>query len=393
MKGKSKMIVYIAMLALSLLFSYLSTKITNKKIKILLQILSVLPFFIVSAIRYDVGTDYMYRYKPDFESIKNGKNVTNLEYGYVLIVKMCLLISDNIELLFVVTSAIIIFIIFYAIYKYSKNPTLSIFIFFAGCFFFQSMNILRQYIAVSLILLGYEFLIKKKYKSFFICIILGFSVHTTSIIALVALLLTKKMIAKPKVVILLMLVLLVFSGTINNVINSMLSFTRFSVYTDSTYNRSEIKYTALVVNSILYMMCYYIVMKKKNIDRRDILYINIMGMSVLCVALGKALFLFNRMSYYFTIIQILSVPYFINVAKTEFTEDVFSLALNKENLKKKLGQLLNKVPIIKSKNVNSQNAIILTSMVVILLIANICYTNVLNNDDEVTPYKTIFEKK
>lgn len=364
------MYIYVITLGISLLLSYVSTKMGNKKIKILLQILSAIPFFIISAIRYDVGTDYLYRYRADFEYIKLGGTPPNLEIGFLMLVKLCILISKNYPLLFIITSAIIIFMIFFLIYKYSKKPVLSIFIFFAGCFFFQSMNVIRQYIASTIVLLSYQLLIDKKYKSWILCIIIAFLIHTTSIVSLIAIFLTKKVIAKPLIIVILIITILVFGGIFNNIIDSLVANTRFSVYIDTGYDRSDIKYIALVVNSLLYGICYYILKQKKDITRTDILYINIMGMSILFAIMGNVYFLFNRVTYYFTIIQILSVPYYIYIEeqKTKENDNIDNMVVGKKNL-------------------------ILKAMVIILLATNIFYTNVLHNDDEVLPYKTIFEQK
>lgn len=363
------MYIYVIMLSISLLFCCLSEKAKNRKIKICFQVLSAIPFFIVSAIRYNVGTDYASRYAGEFVKIRRGYIPTNLEIGYLGLVRLCLLFSDSSNLLFVLTSTIIIFSIFLMIFKYSKNKLLSIFIFFAGCFFFQSLNIVRQYIAVCMILIFYQLLIDKKYKSMIVTIILAISMHTTSIISIIAILLTKRIIEKPKMVFIMMLIILLFSGIFNEAVGVLIANTRFSVYMGSVFDRSEIKYTALVVNIALYIICYYLAKKKKEITRTDIIYINLLGMAVLVSTLGSVHYLFNRVAYYFSIIQILAVPQFISSAPKILT------------LK------------LKNKNILIRTQAVLMTFVVILLTANITYTNIMNNDDGVLPYKTIFNKE
>ena len=59
------MIVYISMFIISIFLTIVSQKSKNRISKIIFQILAVLPFIIVSAIRYDVGTDYFVRYVPN----------------------------------------------------------------------------------------------------------------------------------------------------------------------------------------------------------------------------------------------------------------------------------------------------------------------------------------
>ena len=130
------MIIYIIMIFLSLVFTAFAIKVKDKKIKIILYILAALPIFIVPAIRYDVGTDYKYRYVGDFKKIASGETIDNLEFGFVMLIKLCLLFSNSSQLLFIVTSALITFLLMHTIFKYSKNPIISILLFFLGRLFF-----------------------------------------------------------------------------------------------------------------------------------------------------------------------------------------------------------------------------------------------------------------
>jgi len=74
------MIIYILMLLISLLFSFVAKKTENTKSRKILAVTSAIPFAIVSAIRYDVGTDYLYRYASNFNVLLKGRDISNLEY-------------------------------------------------------------------------------------------------------------------------------------------------------------------------------------------------------------------------------------------------------------------------------------------------------------------------
>lgn len=87
------MIIYIIMLALSILFAYVSTKVETRKEKIISITLSILPFILVSGIRYDVGTDYLYRYLPNYLIFVHGGFISSLEKPrYVIIFIILVLI-------------------------------------------------------------------------------------------------------------------------------------------------------------------------------------------------------------------------------------------------------------------------------------------------------------
>ena len=124
------MLVYISMIALAILFSYLFSRTDKKKNKIIYFILTMLPFIIVSAIRYDVGTDYFFRYVPNYNTFVAGGTVDSLEILFRWMIKLCTCISDDYIILFAITSIIINTLIISAIFKFSKNVTISIMIYF-----------------------------------------------------------------------------------------------------------------------------------------------------------------------------------------------------------------------------------------------------------------------
>ena len=109
------MIIYIIMLIISILFMYVSTKAKKKWQKCCCYVMAFLPFFLVSALRYDLGTDYLRRYNFDYHRIANGIDVKNMEIGFKTIIRICLLFSQESTALFIVTSAITVGLIMYTI--------------------------------------------------------------------------------------------------------------------------------------------------------------------------------------------------------------------------------------------------------------------------------------
>lgn len=353
--------IYIIMLIISLVFAFVSEKKQKKCIKITFEILSIIPFIIVSAIRFDVGTDYLYRYASDFETIRLGGNVHNIEILFKIIIKICIFLFNDYESLFIVTTLIIIPIIMHIIFKYSKKPTLSIFIFFSGCYFFHSLNAIRQYIAISLILLAYKNVLYNSYKRFILIAIIAFFIHYTSIVCIIALFLRKRIIVNPVVLITLVSITLIFSNQISNFFDFCISKTYYNVYVNSSYNVGDLNNSAFILNFIVYIIFYAVYKKYKVIDDKKIaFFINMQGIAILLIAMGAVMSLANRISFYFSILQIISIPYVM-----------YYVEINKNNvLEKKL----------------------LMCIIIILYSTNLIYNNVINNVDEVLPYKTIFNK-
>lgn len=376
------MIVYLIGFIFTILLVYISEyKVKSKKSKTVLRVIAVLPLLIISAIRYNVGTDYDKRYVQDYINLSNGIDVPNLEIGFKAIDYICLLFTKETFLLFIVASIIILSIIFEVIYKKTTNKVLSIVIFFFGGYFFGTLNLVRQYIAVVLIMLGYQFLTsenkKKAYIGFIICAILAFLMHSSSIICFAILFFNKKNLVSIKWVIPVSIFVLILNQNIMKILTPIIENTRFNVYLIGKFAGGELSLLTIIENFAVYIFMYsiYYYYKKnnKNIEKEGITYLNIQGLALLCTVAGVIHMQFLRIAIYFWIFQILSIPYYLEYVPYE---KIAELIENK--FKKK----------ISIKNVK----IIVYSLVVIGFIAIFIYTNVLNNDNGVVPYQTIFSK-
>lgn len=374
------MYIYIITFLITILLVWLAeNKAKSRKNKIILLILAVVPMFFISAIRYNVGTDYEKRYVADYYTLLEGKNVGNLEIGFKAIDYLCLFFTKEPYLLFAITSLIILAIIFEVIYKKSSNRILSIIIFFLGGYFFATLNIIRQYISVAFILLGYQFLMsenkKKAYIGFVICAILAFFMHSSSIICFIIILLTKKNIMDARWVIPLSILILILNKNIMVILTPIIKNTRFNVYLTGKFTTGELSILQIVENLIIYLAMYfsYYFEKKqgKELDKQGITLLNIQGLALLLTVSGVIHTLFIRMAIYFVAFQIISIPYFFNILQFNTITDKINKKLKKN---------------LKTKTVE----IIIYSGIVLGFSAMFIYTNILNNDNEVLPYKTIF---
>ena len=94
-------LTYILMFTFSIAMLLVAKKFEeNKIIKIGAYILAALSFFVVSAIRYDVGVDYFYTYAPHYFKLGHGLDAHHIELGYMLIERICLLFTKDYALFF-----------------------------------------------------------------------------------------------------------------------------------------------------------------------------------------------------------------------------------------------------------------------------------------------------
>lgn len=350
------MYVYLIGVLLSLMLSFIGCKMKNKKHALVFKFLSILPFFLISAFRYNVGTDYDFRYVSSFYYLKMGKSIPNLELGYKLLNKLILLFTSNFIWIFIITSFLIIFPIFYTFFKKSKNPILSIALFFLGGFFFQSLNMLRQYISIAIVFLSVDDLYNKKYKRFILSIVIAYFFHSISIIYLILIFIKNKIILSPKIVMPISILVIIFKNYLLKLLYIIFSFTKYKVYFDSKYNVSQLKVSLFVFNVIIYLILYYLYKQKKkenNLQKEDTLYVNIQGIGVLLCVFGIVMSLSFRAAILFFIFQCLSIPSMLDISNTKIKQ----------------------------------------SLCIVILATSCLYiyhTNIKNNDNGVLPYCSIF---
>ena len=354
------MIVYAIMLMFSIIMLFVAEKYKDKKkIRIIAFILAALSFFLISALRYDLGTDYIRRYARDYIRIANGIDVKNLEIGFKLLIQLCILFSKDYIALFIVTSGIMIFFTFYIIYKESPYPILSVLIYFCLGYFFHSLNIMREFLAISILLCSYKFLVNKKYIRFGIFALIAILLHTSSIVFLIAIFLCNKEVFNLKRTVIITLLVIIFGKYLWPLISTnIISKTRFAMYIGSQFDFGVVRKTDIIVNFLLYILIYYLYKTSADVGRKEKFFLNMQACTLIFTAGASMMYLILRLSFYFSIFNMISIPYFLKKSNIE---------INKKK--------------------------ILMAALLVLLIFNIYKRNIIKNVDEVVPYKTIFSEE
>ncbi len=366
------MIIYIVMLTISLLFCFLSLKVESKKRKNVYAVLSSIPFIVVAGLRYNVGTDYMFRYVPDYISITNGNIVENVELLFLILIKLCILITHDYWLLFFISSFITFGLIFKTIYSESKNKMLSILLLFVSSIFFISLNLMRQYISIAILYSTYTLLIKDKKIEWVISVIIASLFHTVSLLFLLAYFIKKKRF-NIYIYSLIVLFIIIFGR----------SFVNFSISLFSKFNVANLRKYAAYINiegnftwsyflTESFVLFYYlsiVYFKKIKTNSLENLYINCQYLVILFSMLNIYNELFLRMAFIFSIFQLSGIPYFYY-----------------RSCKLKTKRYINDI-------INSLfNPKVLIIMIIILFSFRLIYSNIIKNTAEVFPYQTIFER-
>lgn len=161
---------------MSTLFVYLSDKGKTSLDRRVLLFLAFLLVTIPSAIRYDVGTDYL-NYVEIYNSINYGREY--LEPAYYLLNISLNSIGAHFQWVFAISAFLFSLLVFKS---YPIRKAWIVHLLFFGIFLFYSFNILRQTIAIAFCLLAISKFINKEYLLYFALCFMGFLFHSSALI-------------------------------------------------------------------------------------------------------------------------------------------------------------------------------------------------------------------
>jgi hypothetical protein len=147
--------------------------------------LTFIIIFLFSALRFDVGYDFMYYQTILDKSIKHYNNMFDrLEYFNKIIINFSQDINF-LQLYFIATSFLIVFLIYKTLKLYSKDFVISTLVFLSfPIFYFNSFSIIRQFVAISIVFYSFKFVKSKKLFPFLASIFIAFFFHKSAVIAL-----------------------------------------------------------------------------------------------------------------------------------------------------------------------------------------------------------------
>ncbi|EOU1983770.1 EpsG family protein, partial [Clostridium perfringens] len=185
--------IYIVEMIIASILGVIYQNLKDGRLKIVGVISYAISFLItwfISAIRFGIGTDY-FMYKDIYEYAIHGATTSEIiswydvEPGWAFLNRILGMLSKDTQVIFIVTSFIFIFCIYKAIsdFKDDISVGMSIFIFLAIAYI-PSFNVVRQYLAIGILMLSFKYIKDKKLIKFLTIVILASFFHYTALIFL-----------------------------------------------------------------------------------------------------------------------------------------------------------------------------------------------------------------
>ena len=336
------MIIYIVCFIFSLIFSYGYEK---SNIKLLMAISLFFPVAI-AAFRADIiGTDVQVYARQLYNIAINSKNfdeflnmkwyaiwrfkeVSEFELGYTILVYLSAKLK-SFTFLLGCTQFLTIFPLYLSLnryknrYKYIVNIGLSIYYLL---FFNMSLNMMRQWIAMTMIMLAYVYLKDSKYVQSTIIFIIAVLFHRTAIIGL-GVLITYVLLRKNKreiflkfstkrynlnivifITIITLLITTVLSNSFRIMLTNLLGLSDYSTYVNGTVAISINQIYTDIPVLLLFLMIWK---RRKNIEDYTFLTFCVFSNIVLS-QLSSVMAYSSRIVLYISVFKMLIVPIYLN---------------------------------------------------------------------------------
>lgn len=256
--------------------------------------------------------------------------------GFCYFCKLLTIICSDAQFFIFVTSMIVYGSVGYFVYKHSKDVALSTCLFMFFCLFFMFMNVVRQALALAIVLIGFEILQKKslklrRYLIFGALVVLASTFHTSAILCLPFVVLFKVKFKKIAIIftIAVSAALFFFYDDVYELLVLFMGDEKYSMYVGSTtegggsLNRQSIIMFILTLGAFVLGYMTLVLSKKKYVSKEEkfevesfdsfLLWIGFLA--TVCRLLIFRMNIINRLSYYFVPFVIILYPEAINALK------------------------------------------------------------------------------
>ena len=324
------MLPYLIISVIAIFFAILSVRakrIGDKKTSKIFFVFSFLALFIFSAIRYNVWTDYLYTYVPEYYRISLGLE-SHYEPLFFLLNKFVYIVFNNVDWLFIITSFIVVFFTFLAISQKSVMIPLSVFLFLGSRMYFLSFDQIRQYITISIFLYNIKNIENDNFKQYFLLTIISILIHKTALLFIPVYFFNRLNLDRKKYIILSLLVF-VMSPILNILCNYFAEifygqYFTYGSYIDGTRDNISVFMILAAVYTLVLSIVYYNKLKGEKYYK-ILMYIQLLLLYLIFGTLN--LFDSYRIVSLFLYTSILLIPKIISVEKNEKNKIVLFLSI------------------------------------------------------------------
>jgi transmembrane protein EpsG len=265
-----------------------------------------------SGLRSSIGDTGYYMYSYNVLADELTGLFSYRDWGYYLFQFVLRKISPHPQFLLMVTSLIIITLIFRTLYKYSYPLSLAVFLFITAGSYISTMNGMRQYLVAAIIFYAIELIIKDRKWKFFILVLLLSTIHNSVLIMIPAYFIVKQKAWSKRMLLLIFGSLVIFIGfeKLFGIFSSLIEATQYGNYLDTfgteVYSGANIVrvFVAAIPVILAFIFRKLLIEKLENYD----IYVNFSVLNFLVILFASYNWIFARLGIYFGLYNLILLP-------------------------------------------------------------------------------------
>ncbi len=306
------------LLCLTIIVLYFLTHIqkTNRQFndKVFLIISFIILFILVALRETNIGNDTI-EYIKLFENCAKYKwdllnTSSRFEAGYTIFNIILSYISSSTRFFMIIMSLIVNYSVYKFLKSNSKNYLFSIIIYINLLFFYQSMTMIRQCLAMSIILLAFKYVKEKQLFKYILMVILASCFHITAIVGILIYPIYHLKINKKRIL-LLTIATIIISILLEWILPSISVITNRFNYYDLQVGEAKLANIILFLIYLVFtVFAAFIVInnnKKKDNSSNDF-YIYVFIISAILYAISINAPILARIGHYIAIYSIIAIP-------------------------------------------------------------------------------------
>lgn len=216
------------------------------------------------------------------------------------------------QLWLAILSGIFIFSVSKLIYKYSDEPYISYISLISLGYFYFSLTGLRQATAIAIILLSYKYLRERKLLNFILFVLFASLFHASALIFLIAYPISQININIKQIIgiISALMITIYFSSFIRQIIRYIAWTETIASYAD---RQVTLNYSGFIIQFAIFIFCWAFKDKVLEKDHKNITLYNLLFLGLVFQSFSTIVAEFFRVSYYFSIFNIILIPKAIDV--------------------------------------------------------------------------------
>ncbi len=245
---------------------------------------------------------------------------SHMEKGYLLYNQLLSYFTSNPQVILIANALIITGVICKFCRKYSVSILLSILL-FVVLQFSGTLNIMRQYLALAIVLLGLSFVIKRQFLAFLCCCAVAATFHRSALLA-IGLYFLYPLEFKFRYLIWIGAITLLSFLLLAPIIDQVIAITgHYSGYMGSRLFGEETKLASILKTAIQFSITCFCVLSYKYVCKKSslkkellpipfLLFCSITAFCIQFISIRGTVL--ERLTMYFSIFNLISIPYFVH---------------------------------------------------------------------------------